>query len=228
MIRSYSRSNKINKTSKIQKKNQNLNKKLTSKSQKSIKIKNNKKKNKIKRLNTLEIKEETKYSKYSSGKVKYAELHQKANKPMKQLQDLTEEDIKKYSCPCCGLPAEIKGKLEPFKICDNPDEFSNCGQGVVLYFSFIKFVIIITLMATIGISFFNNYIAYYYYCETNKICNDYYKTLSSEFLMEYEWIENIDYGVCAYFFKEYGYDEYSSSEYKKCSDSFFLNFVLLI
>ena len=187
---------------------------MKSKGQRSIKASNKKKKKDINRLNTLEIKDETKYSKYSLGIIKYAELHQKANKPMKQLEDLTEEDIKKYSCPCCGLPAEIKGKLEPFKTCDNPDELSNSGQGVVLYFSFIKFVVIISIMAMLGIGFFNNYIAYYYYCELRKICNDYYQSLSNEFLMERDWIDKVDYRVCAFYFKEYGNDKDSYSNDK--------------
>ena len=126
--------------------------------------KNNKKG--LERLNELEVKKETKFS---LGKIKYAKLHKQATKPLKQLQDLTEEEIRKYSCPCCGLPSQISGKLESYKICDNPDKFSNCGMGVVLYYSFIKFIIFITFIATIGISCFNIYCGYYYNYELRKI-----------------------------------------------------------
>lgn len=95
------------------------------------------------------------------------------SKPLKQLQDLTTEDLKKCSCPCCGLPSPIIGKLEPYKTCDNPDEFSNCGQGVIIYYSFIKFVIFISLIATIVISFLNSFVAYYYTNELSKFCDKY-------------------------------------------------------
>ena len=58
----------------------------------------------LKILNEIEIKAETtKYSKFSLGKIEYAKIHSQATRPLKQLQDLTEEEIKKNSCPCCGL-----------------------------------------------------------------------------------------------------------------------------
>ena len=69
--------------------------------------------------------------------------------PLKQIKDLTKEEIKNNSCPCCGLPTKISGKLEEYKICDNPDEYTNCGEGVILYFSFFKFCIIVIFIVTI-------------------------------------------------------------------------------
>ena len=83
---------------------------------------------------------------------------------------MTKEEIKNNSCPCCGLPTQISGKLENYKISDSPDKFSNCGEGVILYFSFFKFCIIVTFIGTIGISFFDSYISYNYYYELQKFC----------------------------------------------------------
>ena len=154
----------------INRREENSNIDFIGKEQSTDKVSKNKKG--LERLNELEVKKETKFSKFSLGKIKYAKLHKQATKPLKQLQDLTEEEIRKYSCPCCGLPSQISGKLESYKICDNPDKFSNCGMGVVLYYSFIKFIIFITFIATIGISCFNIYYGYYYNYELRKICKD--------------------------------------------------------
>ena len=61
-------------------------------------------------------------------------------------------------------------------MCNNPDEFFNSGEGVILYFSFFKFCIFVTFIATIGIGFFDSYISYNYYSELRKICdNEHYK-----------------------------------------------------
>ena len=129
--------------------------------------------NYIKKLDEIEVKE-VKVTKFSLGQIKYAEMHKQATRPLRVIQDLTEEELKEYSCPCCGLPSQISGKLEPYDICDNPDHFSNCGQGVVLYYSYIKFVIIITFIATIGISCLNIYYSYIYTYSLRKVCNNYY------------------------------------------------------
>ena len=56
-------------------------------------------------------------------------------------------------------------------MCDDPDEFSNYGEGVILYFSFFKFCIFITFIAAIGISLFDSYISYNYYYELQRICD---------------------------------------------------------
>ena len=125
------------------------------------------------KLDNIEVKEEKK-TKFSLGEIKIAKIHKEATRPLKQKKDLTSEDIKNNSCPCCGLPTKISGKLEDYKICDSPDEFTNCGQGVILYFSFLKFYIFIALFATIGISIFDSYISYYYYSELKIICNNFF------------------------------------------------------
>ena len=120
----------------------------------------------------IEVIDET-FNIYSRGKIDIAEKHRSANRPKREIAYLTEEE-NNHICPCCGLPEEVNGKLEFFKTCDNPDDFSNCGQGVVLYYDYIKFVIIISFIATIGMTFFNSYFSYKYYYEMTKICNNYY------------------------------------------------------
>jgi len=121
----------------------------------------------------IEVIDET-FNIYSRGKIDIAEKHRSANRPKREIADLTEEEENNHICPCCGLSEEVNGKLEFFKTCDNPDDFSNCGQGVVLYYDYIKFVIIISFIATIGMTFFNSYFSYKYYYEMTKICNNYY------------------------------------------------------
>ena len=193
---------------------ENKDSKSKKKSKKSKK-KSKKKKKGLKKLEEIEVKEQ-KVTKFSLGQIKYAEMHKQATKPLRHIQDLTEEEIKDFTCPCCGLPSQISGKLEPYTLCDNPDDFSNCGQGVVLYYSFIKFVIIVSLVATIGISCLNLYYAYKYTYELRKVCNNYYHQVIKPLN-----ISNYD-GACKFYFTEA--DE--NSEYYKLIDSFFFQFSL--
>ena len=186
------------------------------KSKKKNKDKSKKKKRGLKKLEEIEVKE-AKITKFSLGDIKYAEMHKQATKPLRQLQDLTEEDLKICTCPCCGLPSQVTGKLEPYTICDNPDDFSNCGQGVALYYSFIKFVIYVTLVATIGISSVNIYYAYKYTYELRTVCNNYY---------HYDLVPNrnekyVD--ECKFYFTEA--DE-NDPKYYALVDSFFFQFSL--
>ena len=111
---------------------------------------------------------------YARGKVPFAVMHRSATRPKKESGNLTQEEEDKHICPCCGLTEEIPGKVDYFKTCDHPDDFSNCGLGVVLYYDYIKFVIIISVIATVGITFFNLYYSNLYYREMTKICNNYY------------------------------------------------------
>ena len=178
MLETSKRSKRINKTFLITTNSKNSYKDLIDKDKKLSK-RIGKKKNKtmkvLKTFDNIEIKEEKK-SKFSLGEIKIAKIHREAIRPLKKIKDLTKEDIKNNSCPCCGLPLKISGKLEEYKMCDNPDEFSDCGEGVILYFSFFKFCILVTFIATIGIGFFDSYISYNYYSELRKICdNEHYK-----------------------------------------------------
>ena len=82
---------------------------------------------------------EEEFNIYAKGTIRNAEKHRSATRPKREIQDLTEQDENDHICPCCGLPEEVEGKLEYFKTCDSPDDFSNCGQGTVLYYDYIKF-----------------------------------------------------------------------------------------
>ena len=186
----------------------------TEKKSKKRKKKKKKMKKGLKKFDEIEIKE-AKQTKFSLGQIKYAEMHKQATRPLRPLQELTEEELKNYTCPCCGLPSQISGKLEPYELCDSPDDFSNCGQGVVLYYSFIKFVIGVTFIATIGISGLNIYYSYKYTYELRKVCNNYYhEELSSN---------NDNYiNECKFYFTEASKD----SPYYNLIDSFFFQFSL--
>ena len=129
MLESHKGSIKMHKINFIKIETQNSYKELNDEDKNVISRKRrDKKKNKtmkgLKQLNldNIGVKEESK-TKFSLGEIKIAKIHKKATKPLKQIKDLTKEDIKLNSCPCCGLPTRIKGKLEDYKICDNPDEF---------------------------------------------------------------------------------------------------------
>ena len=118
--------------------------------------------------------DEEEFNIYSRGSVIIAKKHRSATRPRRELDILTEEEENNHICPCCGLSETVNGKVEYFKTCDNPDDFSICGQGVVLYYDYIKFVIIISFIASVGISIFNIYFSNKYYKELTKVCNNYY------------------------------------------------------
>ena len=173
MLKLSQRSKKINKTTLFTTNSKNSYKDLFEKDKKPNK-RIDKRKNKtmkvLKTFDNIDIKEEKK-SIFSLGEIKIAKIHKEVTRPLKKLKDLTKEELKNNSCPCCGLPTKIDGKLEDYKMCDNPDEFSNCGEGVILYFSFFKFCIFVTFIASIGISIFNSIISYNYYNELRKLCD---------------------------------------------------------
>ena len=128
---------------------------------------------KLKISGKAEVKEDI-FNIYSVGSMVNAKKHRSATRPKKQIEYLTEAEEREHVCPCCGLPEKVNGKIEYFNTCDNPDGFSNCGQGVVLYYDYIKFVIIISFIASVGMACFNLYFSYKYYTEMTKVCNNYY------------------------------------------------------
>ena len=153
MLESYKGSRRRNKANSIMLETPKTKKELIEKDKEVISRKETgKRKNKamkgLKKLefDSLEVKENKK-TKFSLGEIEIAKVHREATRPLKQIKDLTKKEIKKNSCRCCGLPTKIRGKLENYKMCNSPDEFSNCGEGVVLYYSFFKFCIIITFIA---------------------------------------------------------------------------------
>ncbi len=116
--------------------------------------------------------QDTSYDIYGLGEIKYAKLHSSANKPLKQLRK-PEQNFEE--CPCCNSYYAVKGYLEPYTFCENPDEYSNCGQGVVLYFSFLKFIIVISIMISICTGIVNMYYSNDYYNQLTQVCNNLYK-----------------------------------------------------
>ena len=102
------------------------------------------------------------------GKIKYAKKHASADRPLHKIKEFTKETD---FCHCCNLPCETKGVIEPFKMCDSIDKFSECGVGLSLYFYFILYSIIylaiILLMLSVPFSIFNKY----YSNELSSACN---------------------------------------------------------
>ena len=174
-------------------------------------INKSQKKNKgIKRQKEDTVRDNTEntFNLYNLGDVELAERHGSANKPLKQLKEF---DSSVEFCPCCNLPAKKDGYLEEFKTCDKSDDFSNCGQGVVLYYSFIKYVIMVMIVSCICISCFNIYFSYKYTHELNTVCNNYYK---SELAPNHN---EVYYEYCKLYITEAD----SDSEYYSPVDSFF-------
>ena len=67
------------------------------------------------------------------GKIKYAKKHASAYRPLNKINEFTKEiDF----CLCCNLPCETKNIIEIFNICDQTENFSECGIGISLYFYF--------------------------------------------------------------------------------------------
>ena len=134
-----------------------------------------KKKGLKKDLKSKEVEEiDDTFNLYSRGKIVYAKKHRSASRPKREYEDLNENEENEHLCPCCGLPEAFDNKVTYFNTCDNPDDFYTCGQGVVLYYDYIKFVIIISFIATVGISIFNLYFSNKYYNEMTKVCNNIY------------------------------------------------------
>ena len=137
----------------------------------------NPKKKKKKKVKHLERKNETEasdgaFNLYKLGDIKLAEIHSSANRPLRKLKDPDETCT---FCPCCFLPSEKENYLVQFKTCDNPDVFSDSGQGVVLYYSFIKFCVMVLIVTCISMSFFNMYYSYKYTQDLENVCNNIYK-----------------------------------------------------
>ena len=73
------------------------------------------------------------------GKIKYAKKHASADRPLHKIRNFTKETD---FCQCCNLPCETKNIIEPYKICDSTDIFSECGLGISLYFYYFRFCIL--------------------------------------------------------------------------------------
>ena len=102
------------------------------------------------------------------GKIKFAKKHASADRPLHKLKNFTKETD---FCQCCNLPCETKGIIEPFKICDSTDNFSQCGLGISLYFYFFRFIILclflVFIILGLPLIIFNNY----YSNQLSLVCN---------------------------------------------------------
>ena len=174
-------------------------------------LSNSKKKKKSKKKH-IERKNETEaddgtFNIYKLGDVKLAEIHSSANRPLRKLN---EPDGNCTFCPCCYLPAEKDNYLVQFKTCDNPDDFSDSGQGVVLYYSFIKYCIMVMVVTGICMCAFNIYYSYKYTQELEDVCNNIYKNNGGY------------HEACKLFTTDIDIDEIENSEYARVDSIFFL------
>ena len=92
------------------------------------------------------------------GDIELAKKHRSANRPLNKIKN--DFDKETQFCPCCNLPCEQKGIIEPFKFCDKIEEFGICGNGIYLYFVYISFAVgcnlIIILFSSITFNIFSN------------------------------------------------------------------------
>ena len=113
------------------------------------------------------------------GSIKYAKLHQSANRPLRKVKDDIDDDELEH-CKCCKLPGEHEGLLEKFHFCDNPDDFISCGEGVSLYFTFFTFAIIVLIITFFLVSLYNIIFSKKCYDEIYKLCNSNLKNILIE------------------------------------------------
>ena len=110
------------------------------------------------------------YSMDDLGKIKYAQKHREANRPLHQIGTFTEDiDF----CRCCDLPMEKKGIYEPFHVCDDIEEFSECGIGITLYFYFFKFITFISFVGICILSICLIIANLFYTRELKDVCKPY-------------------------------------------------------
>ena len=98
------------------------------------------------------------------GTIYNAEVHQSAQRLLKVHR------ITKYVkfCKCCALPQETPGVVVPFNFCDKQIDF---GLGIYLYFYFIKFCFIMSIIC-IGLSSISTIVfAEEYSSEIKDYCN---------------------------------------------------------
>ena len=155
------------------------------------------------------------YNPYELGEIEKAEKHKSANRPLRKVTQIDNIEDFVELCPCCQLPIMKKGFLEPFKICDDPKDFSIYGIGVSLYFSSIKFIIFIMFFVSICIGSLNIYYSYKYTNELVHVCNIYFRTMN---MTDQNYTEE-----CKYYYTEK--DEYFEYfEIYSLANTFFFRF----
>ena len=116
---------------------------------------------------------EEKFDLDQRGLIAYAKKHSSANRPLKKLKESESEEFTDATdtCPCCNLPCIKEGYYEPFKVCDNTDEYSILGQAISLYFSFYKFSIFILIVLFCALILPSFYMCSFYYSSLSNMCN---------------------------------------------------------
>ena len=109
---------------------------------------------------------------YKPGKIKYAKKHASADRPLHKIRNFTKETD---FCNCCNLPCETKNIIEPFKMDDSIDKFSECGLGITLYFYFLRYAIICLILVFVLLDLPMIIFNKYYSNELISICNLNYK-----------------------------------------------------
>ena len=137
----------------------------TTPSQLDIK-KNNSRQKPLTRTLFIRKKLET-YSMDDLGSCEKAKKHQKANRPLRQIGDINENV---NFCHCCDLPCEKEGIIVPFKVCDNADDFAECGLGISLYFFFFKFVMFISFLGVLCLTILLMILNINYSSEIKDVC----------------------------------------------------------
>ena len=108
----------------------------------------------------------------SLGEIEFAKLHREANRPLRKIKDF---DKNSKFCPCCSLPVEQKGYIERFNFCENTDNFSECGRGISLYFSYFRFAFLISSMAFISMALPTLYMTFEYTSYLTYTCGKIYE-----------------------------------------------------
>ena len=141
-------------------------------------------------------------------------MQSSANKPLKKLRNI---DSSVEVCPCCNSYLATKGILEPYSMCDNPDDFYNCGQGVVLYYSFLKYILAVAIIVSLGTSCINIYLSNNYYIQLTKVCNSLYENVIKN---DYKLADN--YPGCKFYYTDV--PDTDNFNYSSIVDSFFFRF----
>ena len=109
------------------------------------------------------------------GKIEEAKKHRSANRPLHKIKDFNSNV---NFCRCCNLPCEEKGIIEPFKFCDNIDNFAECGLGVSLYFYFFQFASVVIFVGICVLAISMMVFNHHYTKGINRVCNNNYRKLN--------------------------------------------------
>ena len=127
--------------------------------------------------NTMIVKNKVEnYSLDDLGKIENAKKHRSANRPLHKIKEFTNYV---NFCRCCNLPCEKEGIIEPFKCCEDIDQFSECGLGITLFFYFFQFMTLIVFIGIIIISISMIIFNHIFTGEIDTICKNFTKEKNS-------------------------------------------------